>query len=162
RGLVSQIDVVVDREASVDAVRSAVAAAVPLGIRVTSPSQRKLDLQKVMRSFGMLLRGIGLVGLVIAYLIAFNGVSSRFERRGWPRGVLAAMGARPRAIWWMQMKEALLLGAASVLLGLGLGIAIAKLLLPVIATATALNFNLIAPQAQLRPSTASLGLAVAL
>jgi len=49
-----------------------------------------------------------------------------------------------------------------VVLGVGLGLGLAHLVLPVIATATALNFNLIAPQARLIPSVASLGLAVAL
>ena len=31
--------------------------------------------------------------------IAFNAMSSGFERRGWQLGVLAAVGARPSAIW---------------------------------------------------------------
>jgi putative ABC transport system permease protein len=95
RGMVSRVDVVVLRDASVDAVRTAIAAALPQGLHVTTPVQRKVDLQRVMQSFGLLLRAIGLVGLLVAYLIAFNGVSSGFERRGWQLGVLAAIGARP-------------------------------------------------------------------
>jgi putative ABC transport system permease protein len=162
RGLVSRLDVVVARDRSVDAVRTAIEAALPAGLRVTTPAQRKVDLQRVMRSFGVLLDAIGLVGLVVAYLIAFNGVSSGFERRGWQLGVLAAIGARPRAIWREQMKEALLLGLASVALGVPLGIGLAWLLLPVIATATALNFNVIAPEARLVPGAASIATAVVL
>jgi putative ABC transport system permease protein len=119
REFVSRVDVVVALQASIDAVRSAIEAALPAGLRVSTTAQRKLDLQNVMRSFGMLLRGIGLVGLVVAYLIAFNGVSCGFEQRGWQLGVLAAIGARPRAIWWEQMREAPLLAVASVVLGLG-------------------------------------------
>jgi putative ABC transport system permease protein len=162
RGLVSRIDVVVGRDASVERTRSAIEAVLAPGLRVTTPAQRKLDLQSVMRSFGTLLRAVGLVGLVIAYLIAFNGVSSGFERRAWQLGVLAALGARSRAIWREQMKEALLLGVASVVLGIGLGIALAHVLLPLVAAATALNFNLIAPQARLIPNVASLVVAAVL
>jgi putative ABC transport system permease protein len=161
-GFVSRIDVAVQRQANLEAVRSSIEAVLPHGLQVTTPAQRKFDLQKVMRSFGVLLRGIGLVGVVIAYLIAFNAMSSAFERRGWQLGVLAAIGARPGTIWRLQMQEALLLATASIVLGLGVGIALAHVLLPVIATATALNFNLIAPQARLTPSTASLAIAVSL
>src|SRR5262249_15026592 len=76
RGMVSRIDVAVSRGTSVDVVRSAVAGILAPGLRVTTPVQRKFDLHEVMRSFDMLLRAIGLVGLVVAYLIAFNAVSS--------------------------------------------------------------------------------------
>jgi hypothetical protein len=72
RGLVNRIDVVVGRQATTDAVRAAIEAILPQGLGVTTPAQRKLDLQNVMRSFGELLRGIGLVGMIIAYLIAFS------------------------------------------------------------------------------------------
>lgn len=161
-GLVNRIDVVVDRNADLDAVRSAIARALPRGLVVGSPAQRKVDLHGVMRSFGILLRGIGLLAVLIAFLIAFNGMSSGFERRGWQLGVLAAIGARPWAIWRSQMQEALLLGAASVVLGLGVGAVLASVLLPIIAAATALNFNLVAPQAHLAPSAASFALAAVL
>lgn len=162
RGLVSRIDVVVARQASVDATRAAIDAVLPPGVRVTTPAQRKLDLQKLMRSFGLFLRSLGLVGLIMAYLIAFNGVSSRFERRGWQLGVLAKLGARPRAIWREQMKEALLLAVASVIMGLPLGYGLARLLLPLIATTTALNFDLIVPEVRLVPNPATIVTAVAL
>ncbi len=162
RGLVSRIDIVVARQASVDAVRAAIEAILPAGLQVTTPAQRKLDLQNVMRSFGVLLRAVGLVALVIAYLIAFNAMSSGFERRAWQLGVLAAIGARPAAIWRTQMREALLLAVASVALGLGLGVVLAYILLPIVSTMTALNFNLIAPQTRLVPSVSSMALAVAL
>jgi hypothetical protein len=42
----------VARDRSVDAVRAAIEAVLPEGLRVTTPAQRKIDLQRVMRSFG--------------------------------------------------------------------------------------------------------------
>src|SRR5262249_46222661 len=55
-----------------------------------------------------------------------------------------------------------LLASASIVLGLAFGLALAHVLLPIIATATALNFNLVAPQAHLTPSATSLVIAIVL
>lgn len=159
--LVTRIDVVVAQQAHVGVVRSAIKALLPPGLKVTTPAQRKLDLQRVMRSFGVLLHAVALVGLIIAYLVAFNGMSSRFERRGWQLGVLAAVGARPSAIWRAQMEEALLLGIASVVLGIAFSVGLAHLFLPILMTTTALNFDLIARHAPLTLSPISFGIAVA-
>jgi putative ABC transport system permease protein len=160
--LVSRIDVVVGRQEDVAAVRSAIAAALPSGLKVTTPGQRKLDLQRVMRSLDVLLQAVGLIGLVIAYLVAFNGISSGFERRAWQLGVLAAIGARPSTIWRVQMKEALILGIGSVALGVVFSIGLAHVFLPVLMTTTALNFNLVAPHARLMATPTSFGIAAAL
>ncbi|MCW5891726.1 MAG: ABC transporter permease [bacterium] len=159
---VSRIDVVVDRSTDVASVRAAIERTLPPGLVVSTPAQRKLDLHAVMRSFGTLLRAIGLLGVLIAYLIAFNALSSGFERRRWQLGVLAAIGAPPRAIWLSQMQEALLLAGVSVGLGLGVGMLLAWILLPIIAATTALNFNLVAPQTSLVPSPISFALATTL
>lgn len=158
-GLVTRIDLVVGRDQNVDVVRRAVESVLPPGLQVSTPAQRKVDLQAVMQSFGVLLRCVGLVGIVIAYLIAFNGLSWEFERRAWQLGVLGAIGARGKVIWWVQMKEAALLGCAGLALGIVLGFGLARILLPMIATATALNFNLIAPDADLVPSVPSIAIA---
>jgi len=162
RGLVSRIDVVVRRDASAAEVRDAIAGKLPPGLAVSAPAQRKLDLQALMQSFQVLLRSIGGCALIVAFLIAFNALSWEFEQRAWQLGMLAAIGARAQVVWRSQMKEALLLGVAGLTLGTILGIALARVLLPVMTVATALNFNVIAPQAELRPSAASFALAVVL
>jgi putative ABC transport system permease protein len=160
--LVNRIDVVVGRQEDLAAVRSAIAAVLPPGLEVTTPAQRKLDIQRVMRSLDVLLQAVGLVGLVIAYLVAFNGMSSGFERRAWQLGVLAAIGARPSTIWRVQMKEALVVGIASVVLGVIFSIGLAYVFLPVLTTTAALNFNLVALRAGLMVTPASFGIAAAL
>jgi len=74
-----------------------VEAVLPPGVHITTPAERKLDLHNVMRSFGMLLRSLGVVGLVIAYLRSRStALSSGFESRGWQLGVLAAIGRAAR------------------------------------------------------------------
>ena len=161
-GLVNRIDVVVRRDGSVDAVRRALASALPAGLEVTAPAQHQIDLQRVTQSVQVVLQGVGLLGLVAAFLVVFNRLSAVFEGRLWQMGVLRAMGVSRRRIWGELVSEGILLGVAGVALGLPLGTAIAHLMLPVIATTTGLAAKLAVPEAQLTVRWSSLGLATLL
>jgi putative ABC transport system permease protein len=161
-GFVNRIDVVVDRDAEVDRVAAAIAAALPSGLRVQRPEQRKADLQAAMRALQLLLQSFALVALVTAGLIAFSRLSVVFSARAWQIGVLRASGVRRRVVWRELVKESALLGAVGVAIGIPAGIGLARLILPVIATTTALNFKLVAPQTELQVRPASLLLAALL
>jgi putative ABC transport system permease protein len=162
RGLVNRVDVVLDAGADVERVAGALRSALPPGLEVDSPAQRRADLGRVMRSLHALLDAVALVGLVAAFLIVFGRLSTVFEARAWQLGVLRAIGLRPRVVWWELQKETLLLGMIGVALGLPLGIGVARLLLPAVVTTTALNFKLLAPPAELAVRPASLLLAAGL
>jgi putative ABC transport system permease protein len=161
-GFVNRIDVVVGRDADVDQVAAAIRAALPGGLHVQRPEQRKADLQAAMRSLQLLLTSFGLVALVTAGLIAFSRLSVVFSARAWQIGVLRAGGVRRRAVWRELLKESALLGAAGVAVGIPAGIGLARLIVPVIATTTALNFKLVAPETELQVRPVSLLLAAAL
>jgi putative ABC transport system permease protein len=167
RGLVNRVDVVLAPGAELARVRVAIDAALPAGLMVDSPEQRKADLGRMVRSLQAMLAAVSLIGLLTAFLIAFNRLSTLFEGRAWAIGVLRTVGLRPRAVWRELVKESLMLGAAGVLVGLPLGIALGRLILPAIATTTALNFKLVTPPASLGVRTSScvvaavLGLATA-
>jgi putative ABC transport system permease protein len=158
-GFVNRIDVVTRPDADVERVAGALRAVLPPGLRVDTPAQRTLDLNRVMASLQALLSGIGFVALVAAFLIAFNRLASFFERRAWQLGVMAAVGVRSRVLWRELLKEGALIGAAGVAIGIPLSIALARPLLPVIATTAALNYKLIAPEAELSIRMSSLVLA---
>ena len=153
-GLINRVDVVVGRGEDVGAVQRELAAALPEGLQVTAPAQRKVDLHRVMRSVQVVLQGVGLLALVAAFLIVFNRLSAAFEGRLWQAGVMRAMGLRPATVCKELLSESLLLGAGGVLLGLPLGVALAQGMLPIIATTTAIGAKLTVPSAQLevRPS----------
>ncbi|MCK6556679.1 ABC transporter permease [Candidatus Binatia bacterium] len=159
--LVNRVDVVVARDADVGTVARAIEAALPAGLRVETPAQRKADLHAVMRSLQTLLQALGLIALAAAFMIAFNRLNAVFEQRLWMCGVLRAIGARRRAVWWMLVKDGVLLGLAGTGLGIGLGIGLGRLILPVVAATTALNARLVAPAAELSVRPASLALAMA-
>ncbi|HZR81845.1 MAG TPA: FtsX-like permease family protein [Candidatus Binatia bacterium] len=161
-GYVNRIDVVTRPGADVEEVARALRGALPAGLRVDTPAQRRVDLNRVIGSLQALLSGIGLVALLAAFLIAFNRLASFFERRAWQIAILAAVGVRSRTIWLELLSEALVIGAVGVAIGIPLGIALARPLLPVIATTAALNYKLIAPEADLAIRPQSLAIAALL
>jgi len=161
-GFVNRLDVVIDPGADVVAVRDGIAAVLPPGLQVDTPVQRKADLNKVMQSLQIMLQALGLIALVAAFLIAFSRLATAFEARAWQLGVLRAIGVRAAVVRRELLKESVLLGLAGVIAGIPLGTAVGRLLLPVVAATTALNFKLVAPEAELTITLPSLLLAAAL
>ena len=147
-GFVNRVDVVVDRQADPSSVAQAIRARLPEGLRIEAPSQRKANLHDVMRSFQVLLQGVSLAGVIAAFLIAFNRVSTVFESRAWQLGILRAAGVRSSALSRELLKEGLLLGLAGVATGIPLGIGVGRLILPLISRATALSFQLVSLNAE--------------
>src|SRR6185436_7420616 len=130
RGFITGIDVVVARDADVQQVASAIAQRLPAGLRVAAPAERQTDLRRVTESLRIALQALGLFGLVAAFLIMFNRLSTVFEERAWQLGVLRAVGLKTSTVWRALVGEGLVLGAAGVALGLPLGIALGRLLVP--------------------------------
>lgn len=161
-GFVNRIDVAVARDADLDDVAERIRAVLPAGLLVQAPAQRKSDLGKVMQSLQAMLQGLALVGLVAAFLISFNRLSTVFEERAWQLGILRAVGLNSKLIRRELVKESLVLGLAGVLLGLPLGILFGRLMLPAIANTTAIAFQLSAPEADLGVHPSALVLAAAM
>jgi len=161
-GLVNRVDVVVRRDADVARVADGLRAGLPAGLAVETPAQRKIDLHRVMQSTHMLLRAVGLLGLVAAFLIAFSRLTTAFEARTAEVAVLRAVGMLRRRVWLELVKVSLLVAAVGVALGIPVGIGIARLVLPLIATATALSAKLVHTDATLTLGPASLALTATL
>jgi putative ABC transport system permease protein len=115
-----------------------------------------------MRSLDVMLDALSLIGLAAAFLIIFNRLTTVFETRAWQLGVMRAVGIRGRHIWRELLKESLLLGIVGTALGIPLGVAAGRLLLPIVSTTAALNFKLVAAQADLALASASVLLAAGL
>src|SRR5262249_10059534 len=142
--MVNRIDVVVARDADRDQVADTMTALLPPGLRVGAPVQRKIDLHQLMRSPQLLTRGMSLLGLLAAFLIAFSTLASVFEHRTWEHAVIRAVGVSRRSVWWELTKESLLIAGPAVAFGIPLGVGLGYALLPLIAHATALSAKLIA------------------
>jgi putative ABC transport system permease protein len=159
---INRLDVVVASGEDVAQVRRAIAEQLPAGLRVEAPAQRKADLHKVMRSLQTLLRGMGLTGLIAAFLIVFNRLATVFDGRAWQLGMLRAAGLRVADVWRELLKEGAVLGVAGAIVGVPLGIALGRLLVPTVATTTSLNYTLIAPAADFTVPLGSVALAAGL
>src|SRR5213596_2730233 len=162
RGFITGVDVVVAPDADVREVAEVIVALLPAGLRVEAPAQRQADLRRVTDSLRVALQALGLFGLVAAFLITFNRLSTVFEERAWQLGVLRAVGLRTGAVWRALLGESLLVGAAGVALGIPFGLGLGRLLVPVIATASAVANKLVAPPAVLAPEPGALLVAGAL
>src|SRR2546430_738268 len=162
RGFITGVDVVVAPDADVREVAEVIVALLPAGLRVQAPAQRQADLRRVTDSLRVALQALGLFGLVAAFLITFNRLSTVFEERAWQLGVLRAVGLRTGAVWRALLGESLLVGAAGVALGIPFGLGLGRLLVPVIATASAVANKLVAPPAALAPEPGVLLVAGAL
>lgn len=161
-GFITRVDIVPARDVDLATLADAVAAVLPAGLRVKPPAQRKADLTRVVSSLQLMLRGVSLVALVAAFLIAFNRLATVYETRAWQVGVLLAVGLPVRTVWWELVKEALILGAAGVVFGLPLGILVGRIALPFVAETTAINVKLVAPEAELGVALPSLVMAALL
>ena len=79
-GSVNHIDIVIDREVSVDSIKNAIRAKLPQGLEVKAPRQRKADIYAITQGLQMLLLALGLAVLAAAFLIAFNRLSTGLRR----------------------------------------------------------------------------------
>ena len=70
----------------------AIAAALPPGLQVQAPGERRVNMRKVVQSLEVMLRAVSVLGLVAAFLIAFNRLGTVFEARAWQIGQLTAAG----------------------------------------------------------------------
>src|SRR5439155_1727448 len=78
RGFITGVDVVVAPDADVREVAEVIVALLPAGLRVQAPAQRQADLRRVTDSLRVALQALGLFGLVAAFLITFNRLSTVF------------------------------------------------------------------------------------
>jgi putative ABC transport system permease protein len=161
-GLASRIDVVVDASADRDSVRGAIAAALPPGLRVDTPEQRRIDVSRVLASLQTLLSAVSLLGLVAAFFIAFSRLSALFERRVGQLAILRAVGVRRRWVTRELLAESALVALAGIGIGLPLGIGLAHVLGPVNATTTAIAAKLVRADAVVRVRPESIATAVVL
>jgi len=161
-GLVNRVDIVVKPDADVQQVADAVTGVLSPGLSVERPEQRKVDLHKVIQSSQALAQGVGLLGLVAGFLIAFSRLTNVFEARTGDLAVLRAVGVRSTRVFWELAKEGLLMAAGGIAFGIPLGIALGYALLPIGETATALTSKLPFADATLRVRPTSILLAALL
>jgi putative ABC transport system permease protein len=98
-----------------------VRATLPAGYRVEKPGTRSQENQRMLRAFRWNLRVLSYISLVVGAFLIYNTISVSVVRRRPEIGVLRALGAGRRWVFWLFLGEALLFGLAGSLAGIALG-----------------------------------------
>ncbi len=144
-GRLNQIDVLTESTDEIDAIRNAIAQVLPDGIRVTEPEVRRQLVRDAVAAFQMMLSAFSLMAVLAGFVVCYGRLQGIFASRTWEIGLLRSVGLRRSSVLGELLKEALLLGAGGVAIGLPLGIALATICLPILAKTTALNFSMPIP-----------------
>ena len=120
-GKLDRIEIFVSPHEDFSRVEREVRAALPPGYRVEKPGTRSDENQRMLRAFRWNLRVLSYISLVVGAFLIYNTISVSVVRRRPEIGVLRALGAGRRWVFWLFLGEALLFGLAGSLAGIALG-----------------------------------------
>ena len=120
-GKLDRIDVSVSPREDFARVERAIRAALPAGYRVEKPGTRSEENQRMLRAFRWNLRVLSYISLVVGAFLIYNTISVSVVRRRAEIGILRALGASRRWVFWLFLGEALMFGLAGSLAGVALG-----------------------------------------
>jgi len=120
-GKLDRIEIFVSPHEDFSRVERAVRAALPAGYRVERPGTRSRENQRMLRAFRWNLRVLSYISLIVGAFLIYNTISVSVVRRRPEIGVLRALGAGRRWVFWLFLGEALLFGLAGSLAGIALG-----------------------------------------
>ncbi len=120
-GKLDRIEIFVSPREDFSRVEREVRATLPAGYRVEKPGTRSQENQRMLRAFRWNLRVLSYISLVVGAFLIYNTISVSVVRRRSEIGVLRALGAGRRWVFWLFLCEALLFGLAGSLAGIALG-----------------------------------------
>ena len=123
-GRLDRIDVYVSPHEDFAAAEQTIRRLLPSGYSVEKPGARSQENERMLRAFRWNLRVLSYISLVVGAFLIYNTISVSVVRRRAEIGILRALGAGRRAVLWLFLGEALLLG----FLGAGLGVTLGRLL----------------------------------
>ncbi len=120
-GKLDRIEVFVSRGEDFGNVEQVVRGVLPASYRIEKPGARSEENQRMLRAFRWNLRVLSYISLVVGAFLIYNTISVSVVRRRPEIGVLRALGASRRWVFWLFLGEALLFGLAGSLAGIVLG-----------------------------------------
>jgi putative ABC transport system permease protein len=129
-GLLSRIDLRLDALFQLDALQQAL----PQGVRVVESGQRTRQTLDMSRSFAINLRAMSLLALLVGVFLIFQTLRFMVLRRTVVIGLWRALGVHGSEIAGLLLREALLIGLLTGLVGVALGVLLAHALLGMVVT----------------------------
>jgi putative ABC transport system permease protein len=111
-----------------------IAQVVPPNVVVEPPSNRSVQMAKMLAGFHLNLTALSLVSLLVGVFLVYNTISASVIRRRSEIGILRSIGVSAAQVQWLFLGEALLYGTLGSLLGIAGGLLLARSLLGVVAT----------------------------
>ena len=125
-GKLDRIEVFVSPHENFTRVEQQIRAALPGSYRIEKPGTRSEENQRMLRAFRWNLRVLSYISLVVGAFLIYNTISVSVVRRRPEIGVLRALGASRRRVFWLFLGEALLFGILGSLAGIAIGRAMAE------------------------------------
>lgn len=120
-GKLDRIDVFVSPREDFARVEREIRNVLPASYRIEKPGTRSEENQRMLRAFRWNLRVLSYISLVVGAFLIYNTIAVSVVRRRPEIGMLRALGASRRRVFWLFLGEALLFGLAGSLAGIALG-----------------------------------------
>lgn len=161
-GKLDRIDIVTKREENIDAVAERIRARLGAGYVVEKPESQGENIQRMVKSYQMMLKFFSTLALLVGLFLVTNSVSIAVAERKKEIGTLRALGATRPSILILFLTEAAVMGAAGSFLGVWLGRVVASLMVDLVTKSLSLQFLTHIDVVKLQFSVSQITMAVAL
>jgi len=121
RGEISQIDIRLREEQSVELARERLAESLGAGVEVLTPEQREQRATDLLGAFRLNLTALSLISLFVGLFLVYSSTQASLVRRRAEFGLLRSLGATRGQVLAIILFEIALMGAVGVAVGLPLG-----------------------------------------
>ncbi|MEM8955703.1 MAG: FtsX-like permease family protein [Verrucomicrobiota bacterium] len=129
QGDLASIQILLENPSQIESVRDALAGTLPDTVAVTTPSQRSLQIQRMLDGFRLNLLALSLVSILVGVFLIYNTVAASVVRRRREIGILRANGASRVQIMSLFLGEALTVGLIGIAIGIPGGILLGSAIL---------------------------------
>jgi putative ABC transport system permease protein len=162
-GLLDRIDLILDPEASPEAIAATLGKALPPNLVVRRPQTRNNQVENMIGAFRLNLTALSFVSLFVGMFLIYNSMSISVIRRRREIGILRSLGVSEKQILAVFLSEGAILGLLGAILGTGLGLVMAKFTLASVSkTVTALYILVNVERLTISPSTLILGILISI
>jgi putative ABC transport system permease protein len=156
--LLDRVDLLVDPQASLEAVAAGLRKKLPPNISVRRPQTRNSQVENMIGAFRLNLTALSFVSLFVGMFLIYNSMSISVIRRRREIGILRSLGVSGNQILILFLSEGAILGFLGAIVGIGIGLIMAKFTLASVSrTVTALYILVKAEHLTISPSTLILG-----
>jgi len=160
-GLLDRIDLILDPDASPEAVIQRLKETLGPHLTIRRPQSRNNQVETMIGAFNLNLTALSFVALFVGMFLIYNSMSISVIRRRREIGIIRSLGVSEKSILALFLVEGAILGFLGALLGIGIGIVMARFTLTSVSkTVTALYILVKAEDLTIQPATLILGATV--